>query len=110
MPDGKIFRGPALTMSDNFVKGNDTIDLRQILQTLLARHYLHVTEVRELGNGWQIRTTEGPIINIFVSGTVQLQGRNTDIARKLVEDLRSAIAELKHDRWLWTSLWLSARD
>ena len=110
MTDRKRFRGHALTMSDAFVTGNDAIALRPILQTLLAIHHLHVSEVRKLEYGWQIRTTEGPIINIFITETVQSQGRNANIARGFVEDLTSAIAELKHGRRLSISLWLTGRD
>jgi hypothetical protein len=110
MTDGKRSRGHAPIMSKAFVNNNDVIDLRPILQTLLARHRLLVSEVSELEHGWQIRTTDGPIVNIFITGSVQIQGRNTDLARQFVEDLESAIVDLRHSRRLAINLWLVSRD
>jgi hypothetical protein len=77
---------------------NDPLDLGPILQDLLARHSLHVAEVRELGHAWQLRTWEGPIINIYRTGTVPPpQGQRVDLAGKFVEELRLVINELGHD-------------
>jgi hypothetical protein len=70
------------------------------VEALLAKHRLRVAEEKHLGNGLQLRTCEGPIINIFSTGTVQLQGRRPELAREFVDDLRAAIAEFRHRRWI----------
>jgi hypothetical protein len=61
---------------------------------------MHVAEAKQLAHGWQYRTYEGPIINIFNTGTVQPQGRRPGLAREFVKELRSEIAELRHRQWL----------
>ena len=79
---------------------NEALDLRPVLQALFAKHGLHVAEAKQLKHGWQYRTYEGPVINIFNTGTVQLQGRCPELAGEFVKDLRSKIAEILHRRWL----------
>lgn len=100
MSNAKRFQGRALTIDDPVARRNDAIDLRPLLEALLAKHRLRVAEARELQNCWQILTSEGPIINIFSTGSVQLQGQRTHLAREFVEDLRAEIDELRHHRWL----------
>ena len=82
-------------------EGDDALDLQPILRSLLEKHRLRVAKEIRLQHGFQLRTCEGPIINIFFTGTVQQpQGRNTHLAREFVEELRAEIAELRHRRWL----------
>jgi hypothetical protein len=75
-------------------------DFRRLLQTLLAKYRLRVAEEKEIAHGLQLRTCEGPIVNIFSTGTAQLQGQRTHLAREFVGELRAEIAELRHRRWL----------
>ena len=83
------------------VGGDDALEFRRLLQSLLVKHSLRVAEERRLAHGTQIRTCEGPIINIFHTGKVQQpQGRNPHLASEFVEELRAEIAELRHRRWL----------
>jgi hypothetical protein len=83
------------------VGGDDTPEFRRCLPTLLEKHRLRIAKEIRLEHGFQLRTCEGPIINIFSTGTVQQpQGRNTHLAREFVEELRAEIAELRHRRWL----------
>jgi hypothetical protein len=85
---------PARSVSE----GDDPLDLRPRLQALLAKYCLHVAETRRLAHGWQVRTSEGPVINIFLTVTVQLQGQRTHLARELVGELRAEIAKLRMAR------------
>jgi hypothetical protein len=82
--------------------GDDALELRPILHALFAKHGLHVTKVKQLEHGWQYRTYEGPIVNVFNTGKIQLQGRKVHAANNLVEELEIEIAELLHRRWLST--------
>jgi hypothetical protein len=76
-----------------------TIDIGPILRELLPRHSLRVTEVRELEHGCQVRLREGPIINIYHSGTVQKpQGQRSHLASKFAEELQAVIDEVRHGR------------
>ncbi len=79
-------------------EGDNTLDFRRLLETLLAKHRLRVVEVRQLQHALQLRLSKGPIINIFSTGTVQLQGRRPELVREFVEELRAGIAELRHHR------------
>jgi hypothetical protein len=81
-------------------EGDNTRGLRRLLEMLLTKYALHVAEEKPLEHGVQLHTCEGPIINIFSTGTVQLQGRRTHLAREFVEELRDGIGELRHHRWL----------
>jgi len=82
--------------------GNDALDLRPRLEALFAKYNMHVAEAKRLEHCWQYRTCEGPIINIFDTGTVHPQGRRLELASELVKELRSEIAELRHRQWLST--------
>jgi hypothetical protein len=81
---------------------DDALDLPPLLKALFAKHGMHVAEAKQLEHGWQYRTHEGPIINIFNTGTLQPQGRRPGLAREFVKELRSEIAELRHRQWLST--------
>ena len=97
MPDHKQSRGPESARNNParpVSEGDDAFDHRGILQALLAKHRLRVAEVRKLTHAYQLRTIEGPIINIFATGTVQLQGQRTHLAREFAEELRTEIAKL----------------
>jgi hypothetical protein len=100
----KQSRGRELAINDPArpsAEGDDELDFRRLLEALLARYGLHVAEERPLEHGVQLRTCEGPIINIFSTGTVQQpQGQRTHLAREFCEELRAGIAELRHRRWL----------
>jgi hypothetical protein len=105
MTDRKQSRGRDLAANDPArpgPEGYDALDLRPRLEALFAKHGMHVAEANELEHGWQYRTYEGPIINIFNTGTVQPQGRRPGLAREFVKELRSEIAELRHRQWLTT--------
>jgi hypothetical protein len=94
--------GPTLVISDPgrlISEVDGSLDIGPLLQELLARHSLHVIEVRELEHGWQLRMREGPIINIYYSGKVQKpQGQRPHLASKFVEELQAVIDELRHGR------------
>jgi predicted nucleotide-binding protein len=47
----------------------------EVHEFLLAEGYT-VRDTRDLDQGVQIRTNEGPIVNVYNTGTVQVQGRN----------------------------------
>ena len=80
----------------------DSPELEAVLIALLEKHHLRVEGARGLAHGWQIRTSEGPVINIFTTGAVQLQGRRPELAREFVGDLKAEIVEIRHRRWLAT--------
>jgi hypothetical protein len=99
--------GPELVLHDPerlISQVGDQLDIMPILHELLVKHSLHVAEVRDLKHGdckygWQLRTHEGPIINVFHSGTVQRpQGQRPSLATKFVEELRAVIDEFRHGR------------
>jgi hypothetical protein len=94
--------GPELVLHDPerlISQVGDQLDIMPILQELLIKHSLQVAEVRDLEHGWQLRTRQGPIINIFCSGTVQRpQGQRPSLASKFVEELRAVIDDLRHGR------------
>jgi hypothetical protein len=105
MTGRKKTTGPELVIRDPerlISQVGEQLDIRPILQELLVKHSLHVAEVPDLKHGgrkygWQLRTHEGPIINVFYSGTVQRpQGRRPHLASKFVEELRVVIDELRH--------------
>ena len=66
------------------------------LIALFEKHCLRIAGLKELPHGWQFRTSEGPIINVFASGNVLLQGRRQELALEFVQDLRAEIAEIRH--------------
>ncbi len=80
-------------------EGDDALDFRRLLETLLAKYGLRVAEARQLQHALQLRLSEGSIINIFSTGSVQLQGKRTHLAREFVEELRAGVAELRHHSW-----------
>jgi hypothetical protein len=97
--------GPKLVLHDPerlISQVGGQLDIMPILQELLVKHSLHVAEIRDLNHGdckhgWQLRTHEGPIINVFFSGTVQkTQGHRPHLANNFVEELRAVIDELRH--------------
>lgn len=82
-------------------EGDDALDFRRLLEALLAKYDLHVAVERPIEHGVQVRTCEGPIINIFSTGTVQQpQGQRPHLAREFVDELRAVIVEFRHRRWL----------
>ena len=83
------------------VGGDDALEFRRLLQTLLVKHRLRVAAERRLAHRTRLRTCEGPIINILHAGKVQQsQGK---VHRPLENSLKSSeleIAQLRHRRWL----------
>jgi hypothetical protein len=41
---------------------------------------------------------EGPIVNIYHSGAVQIQGQRPHLASKFAEELQAVIDEVRHGR------------
>ena len=56
------------------------------IESLFAKHQLNIADYRELpdGLGIQFYTEEGPIVNIYRTDTVYVQGRNRDLADELL--------------------------
>jgi hypothetical protein len=94
--------GPKLIIRDPerlISQVDDELDIGPILRELLAKHSLHLAKIEDLDHGWQLRTQEGPIINIYHSGTVQKpQGQRPELASKLVEELQAVIDDLRQGR------------
>jgi hypothetical protein len=99
--------GPELVLHDPeglISEVGEQLDIGAILKELLVKHSLHVAKVGDLKHGdrkygWQLRTHEGPIINVFHSGTVQRpQGERPHLANKFVEELRAVIDEFRLGR------------
>lgn len=83
----------------------DALSIDSLEGTLIAlfeKHRLCLAGLKELPHGRQFRTSEGPIINVFTTGTVFLQGRQPELALEFVKDLRAEIAEINQRRWVAT--------
>lgn len=50
---------------------------------------LHIEEERPMEYGTQLRTSEGPIVNVYSSGRCHLQGTNRHLAQDVVERLNA---------------------
>jgi predicted nucleotide-binding protein len=67
------------------------------IERLFAKHQLSIADYRELPDGYGIQfyTDEGPIVNIYRTDTVNVQGKNRSLADELAVDLRLLIKEAR---------------
>ncbi len=65
------------------------------IERLFCKHQLCIASYRELptGFGMQFHTNEGPVVNIYYTGTVHVQGTNCELAAGLAAELRSLIKQ-----------------
>lgn len=78
------------------------MDLTEIL-SLFVKHGLPVSDYCLSGNGYAIQfyTDKGPVVNLFNTGRVQVQGTNRHLAQGLKAELEKAwplhLADFRRD-------------
>jgi hypothetical protein len=82
------------------VEHSGSEDFKTILVALLTKHQLHIVKQKCVQGGLQIGIVEGPILTIYATGTVLLQGHHQERAQAFKAELEAAFIELRHQQFV----------